>query len=48
MQQDSQFIIFMKKIWPTIYRAINLSLYFLLTFIKNSVKFGWEQIKGSF
>jgi hypothetical protein len=48
MQQDSQFMVILKKIWPTIYRLINVTLYFLLTFLRNSVRYGWEQIKGAF
>lgn len=41
-------MIILKKIWPTIYRVINGSLYFLLNLIKSIVKMSIEQIKGSF
>lgn len=38
---------FLILIWPTIYRAINSALYFLLNLIRSTIKFGIEQIKNN-
>ncbi len=45
--QQSKFIIIMKKIWPTVYRWINASFYFILNLIRNIIKGIIEQVKGS-
>ncbi len=44
--QQSPFIVFMKKIWPFVYRVINAVLYFLIMVIKNFVRDAIESIKG--
>ncbi len=36
----------MKQIWPTIYRIINNTLYFLIDIIRSGVKIAIEQIKN--
>lgn len=51
MQQNlnqSRIIILLKKIWPTIYRLINSSFYFVIHIIKSTIKSAIDQIKGSF
>lgn len=47
-QQPNQFTVILKQIWPTVYRIINGSLYFLLTTCKSIIKMSIDQIKGSF
>ncbi|MBI2028122.1 MAG: hypothetical protein HYT07_00800 [Candidatus Levybacteria bacterium] len=37
---------FLIKIWPAIYRNINISFYFILTTIKSMVSIALKQIKG--
>ncbi|MBI5045022.1 MAG: hypothetical protein HZC02_03785 [Candidatus Levybacteria bacterium] len=42
-----QLTTYLKSIWPTVYRIINNTFYFLLLFIKNLIKMAINQIKGS-
>lgn len=44
--QQSRVVIFLKKIWPAIYRIINSTLYFILSIIKNIFNGIISQIKG--
>ncbi len=46
-QQQSQFMIIMKKIWPFINRVINTIVYFLLSLIRGFFKNAIRMIKGS-
>jgi len=46
-QQQSPFIVFMKKIWPFVYRVINAIFYFLIMLIRNFVRDAIQSIKGS-
>ncbi len=46
MHQESQFTIVMKRMWPTISRAINGIIYFLVSIIKSVVKAAMDQFKG--
>lgn len=46
--QPSPIMIALKQVWPTIYRVINGSFYFLLNLLKSIVKMSIDQIKGSF
>jgi hypothetical protein len=48
MKQDSQIMALLKKVWPFINRALNVSFYFVLSIVKNSIKGAIDQIKGSF
>jgi len=45
-QVESPFIVFLKKIWPFIYRVINTVVYFLIMLIKNFVRDAIQSIKG--
>jgi hypothetical protein len=45
--QPNQATIVLKQIWPTVYRIINGSVYFLLSTTKAIIKACIEQIKGS-
>jgi len=40
--------ILLKAIWPTINRAINTTVYFIMHIIKSTIKSAMDQIKGSF
>jgi hypothetical protein len=42
----SPFIVLLKKAWPTIYRIINSTIYFIITTLKNVVKGIMDQLKG--
>jgi hypothetical protein len=44
--QESQVKVFLKRIWPFINRLLNIIFYSLLNFIKSSVRFAIEQLKG--
>jgi len=44
--QESPFIIFVKKIWPFIYRVINGIVYFILSVIRSMFRIAIEMIKG--
>jgi len=44
--QQSKFVIIMKKIWPVIYRVINMVVYFLINLIKGFFKDAIRSIKG--
>lgn len=44
--QQSRFIIFMKKIWPFVYRVINIIIYSLFHMIRNFFKDAIRMIKG--
>ncbi len=46
MEQPNPVIVVLQKIWPTIYKIVNSTIYFVLNFIKNFVKMAIEQIKG--
>jgi hypothetical protein len=45
-QVESPFIVFMKKIWPFLYRVINAVIYFVIMLIKNFVRDAIQSIKG--
>lgn len=36
----------LKQIWPTVYKIINSSLYFLLTVIKSMIRTAMDQIEN--
>lgn len=42
---DSSTLIFLKNIWPKIYRIINNIFFFLLRVLKGTVKIAKDQIK---
>ena len=44
--RENKFLIFLQRIWPTIYRIINGLVYFILNFIKKFISLVIEQIKG--
>ncbi len=44
--QQSKFIIFLRKIWPFIYRVLNSTFYFILGIIKYFFKNAIAMIKG--
>lgn len=44
--RESPFIVFMKKIWPFIYRVINAVFYFLIMLIRNFFREAIRSIKG--
>lgn len=46
MKEPNQFIIVLKKIWPTVNRLINDFFYFLITLIKGIVKYAIRQVQG--
>lgn len=46
MQQSSQLMYYLKKIWPTLYKIINGLLYFSVHLIKSIVSRSLEQIRG--
>ncbi len=46
MQEENKFLIILKQIWPTIYRVLNATLYFVFTVIRSLVKGGINQIKN--
>lgn len=46
-QQQNKYIIFLKQIWPTVTRTINIVLYAIFNFLKNSVRSIIDQIKNS-
>jgi hypothetical protein len=43
--EENRVKIFLKQIWPTVYRIINSTLYFLITLIKSTVSLAIKQIK---
>jgi hypothetical protein len=45
--QENKYIVFVKQIWPTIARMINIVLYTIFNFLKNSVSYIISQIKNS-
>ncbi|HVA96682.1 MAG TPA: hypothetical protein VND99_03425 [Candidatus Acidoferrales bacterium] len=45
-QSPSPVIVFLKKIWPFVYRVINGILYFLLSLIRGFFKMAFQMIKG--
>jgi hypothetical protein len=45
--QQSKFMVLMKKIWPYIQRAINVTIYFVVNLIKNFFKTAGQMIKGA-
>lgn len=44
--QQSRFVIFMRKIWPTFYRIFNTIIYFIIGVIRSIFKGIMDQIKG--
>jgi hypothetical protein len=38
---------FLKNIWPTVYKIVNGTFYFLLNLIKSTVKYAIEEIRSS-
>ncbi len=46
MGENNKVIYFLKKIWPTIYKVVNTTFYFILTLIKAIVKGMIDQIKN--
>ncbi|HWY80132.1 MAG TPA: hypothetical protein VNW29_07280 [Candidatus Sulfotelmatobacter sp.] len=44
--QQSPIIVFMKKVWPFIYRVINGIIYFIIMLIRNFFKDAIRMIKG--
>lgn len=46
--QPNPIMMVLKQIWPTIYRVVNGSFYFLMSTIKSIIKMSIEQIKGNF
>jgi len=46
MGEENKFKTIAILIWPTIYRAINLFIYFILSLIKSVVSIAINQIKG--
>lgn len=36
----------LKQIWPTVYRAVNNTIYFILNLIKSTVKMAIDEIKN--
>lgn len=46
MIPENRVIIFLKQIWPTVYRIINQGLYLIITGLKNSIRMAYQQIKG--
>ena len=45
--QQNKYLIFLKQIWPTLIRAINIVLYTIFNFLKNSVGYIISQIKNT-
>ncbi|HSX08644.1 MAG TPA: hypothetical protein VLF93_00645 [Candidatus Saccharimonadales bacterium] len=45
-QVQSPYIVFLKKIWPYVYRVINTTLYFIINLIKNFVRDAIQSIRG--
>ncbi len=43
--QESNIKIFLKKIWPTTYRIINTSFYFIISVIRGIISIAFKQIK---
>lgn len=46
MQQDNKFLYFLKRIWPTIYRIINTTVYFVFSIVRNLVQGALDQIRN--
>jgi hypothetical protein len=46
--EQSNFKKFLILIWPTVYRIINSTFYFLIRFIKSSVRLMISQLKGGY
>jgi len=46
--QQNPIIVFLKNIWPAIYRVINTIIYWILQLIKGIFKGIMDQIKGTF
>ena len=46
MQQQSRFVIFMRKIWPTFHRILSTLIYFIMGVLRNIFKGITDQIKG--
>ncbi len=46
MQQSSQLVYYLKKIWPTLYKILNGFLYFCVNLIKSIVSRSLQQIRG--
>ncbi len=45
MEEPSQTKALLIRIWPSIYRIINSTLYFLISLVKSIVKYSVRQIK---
>jgi hypothetical protein len=45
--QQSPVIVFLKKIWPFVYRVINGVIYFIFSVIRSMFRMAIEMIKGS-
>lgn len=45
--EENNFLYFLKKIWPTIYRIINEIIYFIFNLIKGIFSYAIKQIKGA-
>lgn len=46
MDQDNRIKYFLIKIWPSVYRAINTTLYFILGLLKSIVSYSIKQLRG--
>ena len=46
--QQNPVIVFLKNIWPFVYRVINTLIYWFFSLIKGLFKGIMDQIKGSF
>ncbi|MEK7571058.1 MAG: hypothetical protein AAB553_02180 [Patescibacteria group bacterium] len=44
--QKSKVILILEKIWPTVYKVINLIIYAIISFLKGAVKIAMDQLKG--
>ncbi len=47
MMNKERLFAFLKSIWPSVYRITNGAFYSLLLLIKNLIRMGINQIKGS-
>lgn len=47
MMNKEKIFAFLRSIWPSVYRITNGAFYFLVLLIKNLIKMGVNQIKGS-
>lgn len=45
--QENKYLVFFKRILPTVIRVINITFYTIFTFIKTSVRYIMDQLRNN-